>query len=462
MGFIKEIAKKILINANLDTKLSFEVLSTRSALRRCLQKGIPLQTVIDVGASDGRWSEEAMQYYPEAFYYLIDAQAQHEAALAGFKRRHQQSNYLISAVGDTEGEIFFDSQDLFGGVASHEAGGEGYARVPVTTIDALVARHNLQGPFLIKLDTHGFEVPILDGAARTLPKANLVIIETYNFKVTADSLLFYEMCLYMKSAVSAALTFPSPCSARKTAPSGRLTCFLFRRPTRRFSRTVMSERRFNKITIVTPCFNAGKYIHETIESVLNQRAVLSGRVGLEFIICDGKSSDNTVAIAQSFNHPAVTIVSEKDQGMYEALAKGLVRATGDICAYLNAGDVYAPAAFDAVLDIFGQKTSNGSRATTPTTTSNCNWCASCCRSATAGSYSGAACIRAPSCPSCSRSPRSGSRALTSTCRCPSWLPSGTRATITCGLPSPNTPNWPSWRRTWAGSGRTKGSFPSNT
>jgi FkbM family methyltransferase len=198
MGFIKEIAKKILINANLDTKLSFEVLSTRSALRRCFQKGILLHTVIDVGASDGRWSAEAMQYYPEAFYYLIDAQSQHEAALAGFKRRHKQSNYLISAVGDTEGEIFFDSQDLFGGVASHQAGGEGYTRVPVTTIDSLVSRHNLQGPFLIKLDTHGFEVPILNGAARTLPKANLVIIETYNFQVTADSLLFYEMCLYMK------------------------------------------------------------------------------------------------------------------------------------------------------------------------------------------------------------------------------------------------------------------------
>lgn len=117
----------------------------------------------------------------------------------------------------------------------------------------------------------------------------------------------------------------------------------------------MIERQFKKITIITPCYNAEKYIKETIESVLNQRAVLDGRVGLEFIVCDGQSSDNTAAIARAYNHPALTVISEKDNSMYEALAKGLARATGDICAYLNAGDVYAPAAFDAVLEIFRQK-----------------------------------------------------------------------------------------------------------
>jgi glycosyltransferase involved in cell wall biosynthesis len=117
----------------------------------------------------------------------------------------------------------------------------------------------------------------------------------------------------------------------------------------------MSERRLRKITVVTPCYNAEKYIKETVESVINQRAVLNHRVELELIICDGKSSDNTVAIARSYGHPAITILSEKDNSMYEALAKGLRLATGDVCAYLNAGDVYALSAFDVVLDIFEQQ-----------------------------------------------------------------------------------------------------------
>jgi glycosyltransferase involved in cell wall biosynthesis len=117
----------------------------------------------------------------------------------------------------------------------------------------------------------------------------------------------------------------------------------------------MSTRK--KISIITPCYNAEKHIAETIESVLNQTAVLSGRIELQYIIVDGKSSDNTIKIIQSTlaKHAEfssiVTVISEKDNTMYEALAKGIRLANGDICAYINAGDFYSLHAFDIVLDI---------------------------------------------------------------------------------------------------------------
>jgi len=112
-----------------------------------------------------------------------------------------------------------------------------------------------------------------------------------------------------------------------------------------------------KFSIITPCFNAEKYIAETVTSVLTQTAVLSGRVALEYIICDGKSTDNTVAVVEQTvaRHgvgAAVRILSERDAGMYDALAKGLSLASGDICAYINAGDYYNEHAFDVVLDVF--------------------------------------------------------------------------------------------------------------
>lgn len=110
-----------------------------------------------------------------------------------------------------------------------------------------------------------------------------------------------------------------------------------------------------KITIITPCFNAEKYIAETVESVINQIAVTSGIIELEYIICDGGSTDRTVEIVKSFNHPSITILSEKDKGMYDALVKGLKMATGDICAYINAGDFYSKHAFGIVLKIFQGK-----------------------------------------------------------------------------------------------------------
>lgn len=112
-----------------------------------------------------------------------------------------------------------------------------------------------------------------------------------------------------------------------------------------------------KISIITPCLNAERYIGETIESVIHQSALITGRAELEFIICDGESTDKTVDIIKSYakQNSAIKLFSESDTGMYDALAKGLKRVSGDIIAYLNAGDFYNRYAFDIVLDLFEQK-----------------------------------------------------------------------------------------------------------
>jgi len=117
-----------------------------------------------------------------------------------------------------------------------------------------------------------------------------------------------------------------------------------------------------KISIITPCFNAEKYIAETVKSVLFQTAVLSGRVALEYIICDGKSTDRTLEVVKQAvarcDGASVRILSAEDAGMYDALAKGLMMASGDICAYINAGDYYNEHAFDVVLDVFTEHNIN--------------------------------------------------------------------------------------------------------
>ncbi len=56
----------------------------------------------------------------------------------------------------------------------------------------------LSGPFLLKLDTHGFEVPIFEGAGATLANTVAIIVETYNFKIGAEGLLFHEMCAWLQ------------------------------------------------------------------------------------------------------------------------------------------------------------------------------------------------------------------------------------------------------------------------
>jgi glycosyltransferase involved in cell wall biosynthesis len=105
-----------------------------------------------------------------------------------------------------------------------------------------------------------------------------------------------------------------------------------------------------KFTIVTPCRNAESLIGDTMRSVLEQSALASGRAELQYIICDGASTDGTLDAVRRFESPHVTIDSKPDSGMYDALARGFRQAEGDWIGYLNAGDLLADHAFDIILD----------------------------------------------------------------------------------------------------------------
>lgn len=105
-----------------------------------------------------------------------------------------------------------------------------------------------------------------------------------------------------------------------------------------------------KISIITPCYNSEKTIARTIDSVVSQK--FDG--DLEYIIVDGKSSDSTLRIIESYEkkYSYIKHISEKDNSMTEALNKGFKLATGDIIASLNADDEYLPGALNAVNKAF--------------------------------------------------------------------------------------------------------------
>jgi FkbM family methyltransferase len=175
-----------------------DTLSFRKALKRCKGRGLHVETIIDVGASDGCWSLMARESFPRAFCLIIEAQEGHKKALEKVKTRLERFDYVIAAAGDRKGSIFFNADDLFGGLASTTPVGKHCISVPMVTVDEEVSRRKLSPPYLLKLDTHGFELPILEGAKHTLALSSLIVIETYNFKLTSGSLKFYEMCAFME------------------------------------------------------------------------------------------------------------------------------------------------------------------------------------------------------------------------------------------------------------------------
>ena len=104
-----------------------------------------------------------------------------------------------------------------------------------------------------------------------------------------------------------------------------------------------------KISIVTPSFNQGQFIEETIRSVLDQNYP-----HLEYLVIDGGSTDQTVDTIRKYEPHLSYWESEKDRGQVHAINKGLARATGDIFAYINSDDIYLPETFSTVAKYFDE------------------------------------------------------------------------------------------------------------
>lgn len=88
-----------------------------------------------------------------------------------------------------------------------------------------------------------------------------------------------------------------------------------------------------KISVITACFNSEKSIRQTIESVMHQ-----DYKDIEYLIIDGGSTDGTLGIVREYEDRIDRIVSEEDQGIYDAFNKGIRLATGDILFFLNSDD----------------------------------------------------------------------------------------------------------------------------
>jgi len=109
----------------------------------------------------------------------------------------------------------------------------------------------------------------------------------------------------------------------------------------------MSKLNQPKVSIVMPVYNGEKYIETAIKSIINQ-----SYKNIELIIIDGGSNDKTLQIIDKYKKNIHYFITEKDNGMYDAINKGFSVSNGDILSWLNSDDFYFPLAIENVVKTF--------------------------------------------------------------------------------------------------------------
>lgn len=102
-----------------------------------------------------------------------------------------------------------------------------------------------------------------------------------------------------------------------------------------------------RITVITPSYNQGAFIEQTIRSVVEQ-----GYPNLEYVICDGGSTDNSVEVIRRYERQIAWWVSEKDKGQSHAINKGFAKASGELFAYINSDDTLMPGSLAAAAEAY--------------------------------------------------------------------------------------------------------------
>lgn len=172
-----------------------------SSLLLLQQREFSVRTVIDVGAAEGAFFVLRSQFrlFPAARHFFVDAMHENEEIYRSLARRFEVG-HEITALSCLEGEVRMRiDPDFYNTHVDHlqpNARYESARRVPVCTLDGLVARHELQPPFLLKIDVQGGELDVLRGGLRTLEETVIVVAESQIFS-ERDTLV--ELLAFMQA-----------------------------------------------------------------------------------------------------------------------------------------------------------------------------------------------------------------------------------------------------------------------
>lgn len=159
------------------------------------------KTVLDIGVASG--TPELYAVFPEAYFLLIEPLDEFESDLRSILK-HYKGSYLLAAAGSKSGQIPFNlhKDHLEGSSMYKESMGsdaDGFEiTVPVIRVDDVLDDKQLSGPFLMKIDVQGAELDVLEGAQKSLPETEVIVLEVSFFEFMKGAPQFSDVVIYMK------------------------------------------------------------------------------------------------------------------------------------------------------------------------------------------------------------------------------------------------------------------------
>jgi FkbM family methyltransferase len=171
------------------------------SLRRVRAQGLVPRQIVDVGASDGTWTRDCLEVFPDSRYLLVDPLPANAPALEALQRQHTNVRVWQGALGAAGGRLdlhLHGDQSSF--LASDSFAARAEQQVEVRTLDSLLGTDLLQPPDLIKADVQGFELEVLRGAPACLEAAQLLLLEVSYRRIYRELRLAHEVIAFVGGA----------------------------------------------------------------------------------------------------------------------------------------------------------------------------------------------------------------------------------------------------------------------
>ncbi len=195
MRILKDIVKNILNKGGYTISPKTKSVTRGNGMEegflRMKGLGIFPDLVVDIGAAQGVWTKKAERVWPNAQYELIEPLVENRNELEELKLRNNNIHFHLAVAGENSGETYLEVSPDLDGSGIYGGSSPNSRKVPVVKVDDIL--RDKSGSILLKLDTHGYEIPIIKGAKETLKQCVLLIIEVYGFHISPTCLVFHEL-----------------------------------------------------------------------------------------------------------------------------------------------------------------------------------------------------------------------------------------------------------------------------